>query len=147
VFEEEKRQRNKEEERRQHPERFWYGGEITQAAFDEDYGHKKDERAVIWSCPMCGTPEERDAKVVGWIRDYVCEDTIEEIIRAINERKFKGEERDGNGNYEHEPDGEGNYSEKQLTEDISNTEHAYFLSEHARNDDYEYKGEETILDE
>jgi hypothetical protein len=96
---------------------------------------------VIWTCPVCRTQEERDAKVAKWIRGRES-DEIGDITRHVNECKFEDEEPDEDGNCEHEPDEDGNYSVEALSEEISDSAlvEAYFEPGNSWNQDYEFEG-------
>jgi hypothetical protein len=123
------------EYRRQHADRWIWGGTIDRGIAVYDSGHREYDREVIWTCPVCRTQEERDAKVAKWIRGRES-DEIGDITRHVNESRVEEEVDESEYSAWSEEDWE-----ERLTQEISDSALLEdFEPGNSWNQDYEFEG-------
>jgi rubrerythrin len=86
--EQERKDAEHDQYRREHADRWLWGGEITRGIKAYYNGYPENERETIWVCPVCRTREERDAEVAEWIRQHKGDETFD-----LDLPRFGGESR------------------------------------------------------
>jgi hypothetical protein len=82
--EQERKDAEHDQYRREHADRWLWGGEITRGIKAFYNGYPENERETIWVCPVCHTPEERDAEVAEWIRQHEGYETFDRIAASAS---------------------------------------------------------------